>query len=152
MIKYVAGFMFGDRRNVVALVQKARPAHMRGLLNGIGGHIEANETPAAAMVREFHEETGLRTEQLDWMRYARLVGKSNGGWEVEWFWSICSVERLQQAKGVGDEPTYVVPVAAVLNGTATTMPNLSWLLSMALASIEGKDRCRYHVINEELAP
>ena len=60
MKKYVVGFLFqGDK---VALIQKNRPAWQKGKLNGIGGHIEENETPLSTVDREFFEELGYQLE------------------------------------------------------------------------------------------
>ncbi len=63
--KYAVGFAF-DSRGHVALIRKNRPSFLAGLWNGIGGHIELNEDPLAAMVREFHEETGVLTRPDQW--------------------------------------------------------------------------------------
>ena len=44
-----------------------RAAHKRvfpNQYNGLGGHIERNEDPAAAALREVHEESGLRVHSL----------------------------------------------------------------------------------------
>lgn len=43
-------------------------AFMNGLLNGIGGHIDANESPGQAMSRECLEETGQLIERSRWER------------------------------------------------------------------------------------
>jgi 8-oxo-dGTP diphosphatase len=62
---YVVGFAFEG--NKVALIRKTHPEWQAGLLNGIGGHIEKNESPMKAMIREFEEETGLKVE--DWEQF-----------------------------------------------------------------------------------
>lgn len=59
----------------VALVEKNRPEWQKGRMNGIGGHIEEGEAPWDAMVREFWEETGCRTEQLRWKNFVTLSGE-----------------------------------------------------------------------------
>lgn len=58
-VEYVLGFMFNEDESKVLLVHKNRPTWQAGKLNGIGGKIEAGETPLQAMEREFMEETGF---------------------------------------------------------------------------------------------
>ena len=68
---YVVGFLFNQDRNKVALIKKLKPQWQKGLLNGVGGKIEAGETSKEAMIREFREETGVDTSDLDiWDKYA----------------------------------------------------------------------------------
>lgn len=69
---YVMGLAFNAARDLVLLVHKRRPAFLAGKWNGLGGHVEEGETLHEAMVREFHEETGLRTAWYDWTQFARL--------------------------------------------------------------------------------
>lgn len=59
---YVLGLLFGPRyggTDEVLLIRKKRPQWMRGKLNGIGGHVEEDESSVTAMAREMKEETGL---------------------------------------------------------------------------------------------
>lgn len=56
---YVVGFLLDRKRKLVVLIEKKKPEWQVGFLNGVGGHIESNETPCEAMEREFKEETGL---------------------------------------------------------------------------------------------
>jgi len=67
---YVLGFCF--YRDEVLLIEKTRPAFMRGLWNGVGGHLHEQETPLKAMIREFKEETGVLIE--DWVEIGVLAG------------------------------------------------------------------------------
>lgn len=64
---YCCGFMFSKETREVALIEKKKPDWMARKLNGIGGKVQNNETPAAAMVREFREETGLDTLESMWI-------------------------------------------------------------------------------------
>ncbi len=66
--EYVVGFLFNG--NNVALITKNRPEWQVGKLNGIGGHIEPDETPHRAIVREFKEETGCLI--ASWNHFATI--------------------------------------------------------------------------------
>jgi 8-oxo-dGTP pyrophosphatase MutT (NUDIX family) len=59
MQSYVLGYLFSLDKKQVVLIQKNRPDFLKDKWNAVGGHIEENELPHAAMVREFEEETGL---------------------------------------------------------------------------------------------
>jgi 8-oxo-dGTP diphosphatase len=78
-MNYVAGFLFNPELNRVLLVKKSKPAWQVGALNAIGGKIENGETRQAAMVREFEEETGVRTIIETWKFFATLEVKDGGG-------------------------------------------------------------------------
>lgn len=64
--KYCLGFAFVDNDSSVILIRKEK-GWQKGMLNGIGGLIENDETPWNAMVREFKEETDIdiTTDQLN---------------------------------------------------------------------------------------
>jgi 8-oxo-dGTP diphosphatase len=66
MKSYVLGFAVNTQGTEVLLIQKNRPTWAAGCWNGVGGHIEAGETPIQAMVREFAEETGLVWDADSW--------------------------------------------------------------------------------------
>lgn len=87
MKRFVCGFFFNKTKTEVLLIEKKRPDWQRGLLNGVGGHIETKdedtsisgvistlryETPREAMVREFQEETGIKTTHANWEEFAVL--------------------------------------------------------------------------------
>lgn len=74
--RYVCGFAFygaGGYRPRVVLMRKVKPDWQAGKLNGVGGKIEAGETPEVAMAREFREETGVITSPLEWETYAKMT-------------------------------------------------------------------------------
>lgn len=72
--RYVVGFMFSQDRKYVALIRKQKPEWQKGLLNGVGGKIEPEETGDMAMAREFSEETGHVTVCEEWIHYLRMTG------------------------------------------------------------------------------
>ena len=67
-MRYVVGFMFDPEYKKVVLIYKTTgPERVLNKWNGVGGKIENGESEAAAMVREFQEEAGVKTEEHDWM-------------------------------------------------------------------------------------
>lgn len=71
-IKYmVAGFLFVQSE--VLLVEKKSPRWQAGLLNGVGGKVNANEAFDDAMRREWTEETGL--DNPEWRLFACEQGR-----------------------------------------------------------------------------
>jgi len=125
MTDYVAGLMFSADLKKVWLIQKKRPAWQAGKFNGIGGHIEPNETALQAMIREFGEETNVHTELQNWDSFCLLKGKD---WSVTWFRCFKDVE----ATTVTDEPVYNCFVMDIVTGAVDAIPNLRWIVPMAL--------------------
>lgn len=129
MRRYVLGFAFDPSRQLLLLQRKDRPEWQAGRLNGVGGKIEPGEShnSAAAMVREFFEETGIRTERKDWHNFATMESEL---WEI-----LCFAYYDLQ-------PSYITPAA-----NETELPlwvtvrefrqlpvlsNLRWLIPLAL--------------------
>lgn len=63
MERMVLGFFTNNAR--VALILKKTPPWQCGYYNGIGGHIEEDETPEQAMTREFQEEAGCTVSRWE---------------------------------------------------------------------------------------
>lgn len=125
--RYVLGFIFDAPARNIALIEKKRPAWQAGLLNGIGGKIEAGETPLQAMERECREECGL----TEFVEPFRLFGRMSGPlFVVEMF--VARASNLRSARTCTDETVHVLPVAAALRARHTLMPNLAGLISLAL--------------------
>lgn len=132
----VAGFLFDDYDVIrkyaahVLLVLKANPAWQKDKLNGIGGKIEENETPKAAMVREFKEETGLDTFENDWSKFCYIHGKSWGvhffrAFNLPHFWDHRSMERQKSGEIIAACPLKTLDYTR-------TISNLKWLIPLAL--------------------
>lgn len=121
----MAGFLFsGDRKRVV-LVEKIRPDWQRGRLNGVGGKIEASDaSPHAAMVREFEEEAGLRIGGWEKFCEVRRLG------DLTHFFRAFAEGPLGRVSGMEEEKVSAYPVSEVAR--LNTMPNLRWLIPMAL--------------------
>lgn len=123
-MEYVAGLMFSEDKKTLAMVLKNRPAWQAGLFNAIGGKIEENESPAAAMAREFREETGVDTLPEQWMFHTRLEGD---GFNV-FFYKMFS-DKVHAATTRESETIHLLnPYALPMN----VIHNLRWLIALAL--------------------
>lgn len=69
------GFAISQDGSRLLLLEKGRPAALKGKWMGVGGHIEAGETPFEAMVREGKEEADL--DVVSWERVG-VVETTNG--------------------------------------------------------------------------
>jgi 8-oxo-dGTP diphosphatase len=125
MKKYVAGFLFNFNFSKVVLIMKERPDWQKGLLNGVGGHIESGESPHDAMIREFEEEAGVKTDK--WNHFCQLTDDKN--FSVDFFYTR-RISGLSDVKTVTDEKIIVVDVEEL--STMPTIPNLQWLIPMAI--------------------
>lgn len=140
---YVAGFLICRTTHSVALVKKRKPEWQRGKLNGVGGKIEPGEAPYNAMVREFREEAGI--EVLTWEPFVRLVGRD---WTVTFFRAFtdnwADPYLTSHVRTVEKEEVVVIGIDRVTPKNA--LPNLSWLIPMALSL--DLDKCDGFVIHE----
>jgi 8-oxo-dGTP diphosphatase len=135
--RMVAGFMFDPTFKNVLLIRKDHPAWQAGKLNGIGGKLEQDETPRAAMVREFKEECGIDTSEDEWNHYETIV--ENGQVEVDGRWRLAEIAEITfwwttgniwSAQSLTSEPVMPWHISRILE--AETVPNLGWLVLMAL--------------------
>lgn len=126
--KMVLGFLFDDLGASVALIEKQHPEWQRGLLNGIGGKVEEGESPLAAMIREFKEETGVVQE--DWQHFATMIG---GKWAVACY-KANNTKALQAVRTTTDEIVCIVSLPDLHR--AQRMRNLDMLISIALDKSE----------------
>jgi 8-oxo-dGTP pyrophosphatase MutT (NUDIX family) len=130
--KYTVGFLFRNQDTEVALIRKRKPIWQRGLLNGIGGHVEDGETPLECQKREFSEEADAIVD--DWREFCVLNVKDA---VVHFFVSRQpALIRSKTSETVG-----WYPVTDLVR--ARTLENLRWLIPMAL------DKDRIHAVVEE---
>lgn len=123
-MRYVAGLMFSESKLNVALVLKNRPKWQAGLFNAIGGKIEDGEDPAAAMVREFKEETGVETNVSDWEFHLELDGE---GFNVVFFKAF--TDKVYDVRTVETETIHLVKSYQL---PANIIQNLRWIVPLAL--------------------
>jgi len=125
MKQYVTGFMYSQDKKRVVLIEKINPEWQRGLLNGVGGKIEENETPEVAMSREFKEETGISTLPEEWKLFSIINRPSK--YKVYFLYTFNN--SLINAKTVEEEQ---VGIYEVDNLPSNTIYNLKWFIPMSL--------------------
>ena len=120
-MRYVCGFLFTHDRSRVVLIRKLKPKWQRGLVNGVGGKIEPDESPSAAMTREFNEEAGLSIPH--WEPLCSLGGKD---FSVDFFY--CFGDAWSAKTQECEEIFLVNPLHLPTN----VIPNIRWLVPLAL--------------------
>ncbi len=121
--RYVVGFAFTRSNKCVLLIEKTRPEWQKGKWNGIGGHIEGDETPMEAMKREALEETGISSD-FKWEHYATMRGE-----DFECFVFAGRISEPPTAASDTGERLYVWPLP--LKGLPR-IANLHFLIEAAL--------------------
>ncbi len=135
MKTYVLGFLFTNNGGVW-LIRKSKPEWQAGFLNGIGGKIEPNETAINAMQREFIEEAGLIIPQNDWYCYATISDDKT--YEVHCY---CAYSDAT-ATTMTDEHVKLCYTASL---PSNVIPNLRWLIPMALSFRQGERAHKFNV-------
>ena len=120
--QYCLGFMI--QADSVVLIRKTHPPWQAGRLNGVGGHIEKDESAIEAMSREFKEETGMITPVDAWKLFAVMGEKKE--WSCHCFWAYGDVFSVRSKT---DEKVEIVHRTAI-NLRNDTIENIPWLLSM----------------------
>jgi 8-oxo-dGTP pyrophosphatase MutT (NUDIX family) len=127
---HVVGFQFNSIGHLVALLHKKRPPAQEGLWNGPGGRVEEGETPLAAMVREFAEETtGSDQGGVVWTEFALLVTRV--GDRVSFFSSF--TDAAEDLRGTTDEEVGLFPLDFLTVMKEQLVPDVPWLLELALS-------------------
>lgn len=150
-MQYVVGFLINKELRTVALVRKLRPNWQKGRLNGIGGKIEPGELPLEAMRREFREETGY--DSIAWKHFCTLEGEHDprvidpdADWRVYLYYEFTDTQLSYLIHQATDEEIVIrsIDVVTGLHVTSDCLPNLTWLIPMAL-NME-KDRANsFHI-------
>ena len=122
--------LFDKNLEQVVLIEKQKPEHHKGLWNGVGGKIEADETSLQCMVREFKEEAGYYFDR--WKPFCKLTDGIN--FEIDFYWGIGDVDKCYTA-----ENQAVMPFNISILENIMTVCNIPWLVQMALSHIKGTD-------------
>ncbi len=125
MQHFVLGLVFNQAKNRVLLIEKRRPEWMAGKWNGIGGHIEENETPLQAMTAEAKEECGFNYS------FEHKITFVCPGGTVYVFAAIYSLDIISYSQ-IEDE---ILKVWA-LPGPENMMKNLEWIIPLCLSSVQ----------------
>ncbi len=120
--KYVLGFAFSQ--NQVILIKKQKPEWQRGLLNGVGGKIEGDESPKKAMEREYLEEAGYYT--TDWIPFCEMEGEHF----VVYCFKLFSDVVFDNSKSMESEEILKIPIPQLHDRNCIS--NIPWLVYMAL--------------------
>lgn len=113
MNHYVLGIAFSQNLLGTVLIRKSKPSWQVGHYNGVGGRIEAGETPASAMVREFEEETSVVTQLDDWHLFTTMQSVKNSShadkepWIVYCYTTKLTPSQIDSVKTTTEEPVLV---------------------------------------------
>jgi len=136
MNSYVLGFCFSadgsPLTRKVVLIRKKKPQWQAGKLNGIGGMIESGEFASDAMVREFAEETTVRTMKSDWTPFVIL---RFGETDIHVFVTVNQIAFNLATTNTEERIEKHCAFDVPLMGNEI-IPNLAWLLPMALTAPE----------------
>lgn len=145
MNNYVVGFLFNKDLTEVVLIRKEKPPWQKGRWNGVGGKVEAGETPAEAMEREFEEETGKNVPSRAWLGFGRLHGPN---WQIYLF--AAAVDGITDVRTVTSEPVerWRVIDLQLSRSPIPLLGNIRWMLAMAKSILVGEESCKYFDIEE----
>lgn len=149
MKEYTVGFLFDKPGLAVLLLRKTRPEWQAGKLNGVGGKLEPGESPLDCMVREGAEEAGL--DGVEWTEFCTISSarvydpEYQDGWRVHFFYCFDTV-AFRLAGPLTDEPIERWPTDTIYN--APVIPNLRWLIPMALSFRRGERAKLFEVIEQ----
>lgn len=135
---HTVGFVFSKDQAQVLLMLKNRPPWQKGKYNGPGGKVEAGETAIQCVAREVFEETNISIEEDAWIYFAEITEGSN---HIEFFATISSGYMLSIEQKT-DEPIKWVDVDEL---PENIIPNLRWLIPMALNRLDGERMNTAHI-------
>ena len=133
MINYTVGFLFSDNLENLILIHRKKADWQQGLLNGIGGKIEANEDPYDAMKREFEEEAGLYID--GWDEFATI--RHNDDWKIHVFRNTAPLGLIEACETRCPEEGTIINCFIKYGVPDGTIENLKWLIPLALSNDSG---------------
>lgn len=145
--RYVCGFAFHGGQTTrprVVLIRKVKPDWQAGKLNGVGGKIERGECSTAAMAREFHEETGVKTEPREWQVFAKMHFPKAEVTFLRYFGDAAAVAQTMTCYSADlNRPIRETVEHRLVRGIdeipdGAIMPNLRWAIPMAFHNEGGR--------------
>lgn len=141
MQTYVLGFLFDAQYKRVVLIKKTKPQWQAGLMNGVGGKIEVDETPVHAMVREFGEETAMLTHKEEWIEFLTLTCPKA---RIYCFYAVAEWD-ITHVSSPTEEQVFVMPVNLMADSSCHVLPNVPWMVAMAQSFARGETATRFIV-------
>jgi 8-oxo-dGTP diphosphatase len=139
MKNYVLGFMFSVDKSSVVLIEKIKPDWQSGKLNGIGGKVEDKDKDFTfykifknAMIREFEEETGVKTQKDEWKEFARIQRRIG---DKKFFCPcyVCFSDKVHDVETQTEEKIFKFNVEELLTDfKSDILNNLNYLIPLAL--------------------
>jgi 8-oxo-dGTP diphosphatase len=132
MKQYTVSFIFTPDLAEVLLVHKLAPEWQVGMLNGVGGKIEPDETALDCIVREVKEETDLTTLHDKWIHFCTMSGTE---WHLEVFTYVYD-GLPEDAITAGKEQIEWFDVNHL---PENVIYNLRWLIPLSIEMIRNKN-------------
>lgn len=129
MKRYTVGFILRNNCKEVLLLHPKRPEWQVGQLNGPGGRVEEGETIVRCMVRETEEETGLKTEEGDWI----FIDVEKDGENEIHFLTCKYQEQMGEVEQKTDEELEWLPTNPL---PEKVIENLNWLIPKGIEKIK----------------
>jgi len=107
--QYVSMLAFSEDAKYVVLLVKNKPDFLAGKLCPVGGRIEIGESILYAVVREFFEETGVKTDPNDWRPFATVTSKVS-----TLYCNVMFSDKMRACLTMEEEPVFILSVAEVL--------------------------------------
>jgi 8-oxo-dGTP pyrophosphatase MutT (NUDIX family) len=131
---YCVGFVYSLDGTMVALQLKGHPPAQAGWFNGAGGEIDAahGEHPAAAMAREFVEETGTQLRGGPWERFLDVsVGDGISMHTVLMFHRVfVPGEELARVVDSASDKAEPLRLCEVSRLPSHVLPDLKWIVPL----------------------
>lgn len=140
-VQYVVCLLFSDDLTDVCLIKKNRPEWQKGLLNGIGGKIEPNESTLAACIRGFAEETGVEVTDWKLLCFQEALNKSY----LVYYFVAKDSAQLFHVRSTTDEQVGAYTVKYI--DTKDLVSSMSWVIPMAVYALSGKMDKEYISVN-----
>lgn len=136
-MQYTIGAMFTEDLKKVLLIKKQKPDWQKGKYNFPGGKVEnvkireknQRESYKACIVREFKEETSMKTMEVDWHAIGSIEGE---GYSVELLVAVF-LNSMGMAITITDEE---VEWFNVDNLPKNIIDNLLWLIPFCVNFLE----------------